>query len=213
MIKLHPHAVGKIMSEPTAAAKKAGEVLSVGAKTYLRQLAKQEVYGYKPKLDTKPIKKGQMCEDDAIQLLNTVLFTDYEKHVGRVENDWLTGECDILDTDGIFDTKCSWSLETFPAQPEDGENSDYEWQGRAYMLLYDRPRFTLAYCMISTPDELIGYESPDIHLVDHIDPSMRLTLLKFDRDADKEAQLIEKCKAAQAYIEEQIKRIKAAHQY
>lgn len=213
MIKLHPHAVGKIMSDPTAAAKKAGEVLSVGAKTYLRQLAKQAVYGFRPHLDTKPIRKGQQCENDAIELLNTVLFADFQKHVGRVENDWLTGECDILTEDCIFDTKSSWSLETFPAQPEDGENTDYEWQGRAYMLLYDRPRFTLAYCMVSTPDDLIGYESPEVHKVDHIAPEMRLTLLHFDRDAEKEAQLIAKCQAAQAYIEEQIKRIKAAHQY
>ena len=37
--------LGKIMTSPTAAAIKAGEVLSEGAKTYLRGLVAQEIFG------------------------------------------------------------------------------------------------------------------------------------------------------------------------
>lgn len=213
MIKLHPHAIGQIMSNPTAAAMKAGEVLSVGAKTYLRKLAKQSVYGFRPVLDTKPIKKGLLCENDSIDLLNAVLFTDYSKNTTRIENEWLTGEADIVADDCIIDTKTSWSLETFPATEEDGENSDYEWQGRAYMMLYDKPRFTLAYCMVSTPDDLIGYEDSAVHKVDHIEPAMRITLLHFIRDLELEAKIIEKCQAAQVYVDQMIEKIKESHKY
>lgn len=209
MIKLHPHAIGKIMATP----KKVGEVLSVGAKTYLRDLAKQAVYGFRPSLDTKPIKKGLQCENDSIDLLNCVLFTEHVKHVGRVENEWLTGECDILADDCVLDVKSPWSLDTFPATPEDGENSDYEWQLRSYLMLYDKPRATLAYCLVSTPPELIGYEDSSLHIIDHIDPSMRVTLLHFTRDMELEAKIIEKCKAAQIYVEQQKQAIIAAHKY
>lgn len=213
MMLLHPHAIGKIMPNPTAAAIKAGEVLSAGAKTYLNRLAKEHVYGYREKLDTKPIQKGLECEDASIELFNSVFFTDYVKNTERVKNEWLTGECDIQGDDVIVDIKTPWSLATFPSTPEDGENPDYEWQLRAYMMLYEKPRAVLAYCLVDTPERLMAYEDEAVHRVSHLPAAMRVTVLHFDRDAEKEAQMIEKCKAAQVYIEQQIERIKNAHKF
>jgi hypothetical protein len=207
----HPSSVSKIMTEPTAAAKKAGETLSQGAKTYLVSLAKQQLFGYTPEISTKYTLKGLRCEQESINLYNSVFFTSHEKNSRRVESDILTGECDLLDDDLIIDIKTPWSLETWPALPEDGDCQEYEWQGRAYMLLYDRPRFELAYCMVTTPPDLIGYEDASIHLVDHIPAEMRITRVQYERDAEKEAQLISKCKAGQAYIEIVIERIIEAH--
>lgn len=210
---IHPHALGNIMSEPTAAAKKAGEVLSQGAKTYLRKLAKESVYGYRAKLDNKYIKKGLAVEDQSIELYNSVFFTDYAKHSGRIETDILSGECDILDDDLVIDIKSSWSLETFPATPDDAHDYGYEWQLRAYMMLYSKPYAELAFCLVSTPDELIGYEDPELHYVDHIPAHMRITKVRYERDAEKEQKIIDRCKAAQVYFAEQIERIQQAHNH
>lgn len=204
---LHPSSVAKIMPEPKAK----GEILSVGAKTYLNQLAKELVYGFRERIDTKPMRKGIECEQDSIDLYNDLFFTSHTKNTERRSNDILTGEADIVGEDLIIDLKTAWSLATFPATPEEAHSDLYEWQGRAYMLLWDKPFFELAYCLVDTPESLIGYEQPELHYVSHIPAHMRVTRVRYKREAEKELRLIEKCQAAQVYIAEQIERIKAAH--
>lgn len=207
--KLHPSSIGKIMTEP----KSKTEVLSVGAKTYLKEIAREIAYGFKGEVKTKYMDKGIMCEDDSIALLNKVCFKSYKKHVGRVETDLLSGECDILTPTYIRDVKTSWSLETFPCLVEDAEDKTYEWQGRAYLHLYDRPEFRLDYCMVSTPEELRKWENANVHEVDHIPPELRVTTVIYTRDMELEEKMLEKCKAAQLYIEEIKKRILTDHNY
>lgn len=198
MILLHPSSIGKIMPEP----KKAGEILSVGAKTYLKSIAKQLMYGFDLEIDVKYMRKGLACEDQSIGLLNSVLFQNYAKNTQRIDSDLLTGECDILHAEYIRDIKTAWSLATFPCIQEDAHDKDYEYQGRAYMHLYDRPVFHLDYCMVTTPEELRKYEDPAIHEVDHIDPRLRVTTVSYERDMEIEEKMLEKCRAAQIYIEQ-----------
>jgi hypothetical protein len=125
----------------------------------------------------------------------------------------MTGECDILGEDCVIDIKSSYSLDTFPATADDGENQQYYWQGQMYMYLYDKPRYEVAYCMVSTPDDLCKYEQSELHLVDHIPEHMRVTIWRFDRNDDDINKMIDKCKKAQEYILQQIERIKAAHNF
>lgn len=205
--------VGKIMSEPKLKADKEAGNLSEGAKTALNKLAKELFYGYRPELKTKPIMKGIICEQDSINLFNRVFFTSHEKNETRISNEWMTGECDILADDVIIDIKSSYSLDTFPATPGDGENDLYYWQGVMYCYLYNRPRYEVAYCMVDTPDDLCQYEQTDLHCVSHIPEHLRVTIWRFDRNIEDEAKMIEKCKKAQAYIIEQIDRIKSSHNY
>lgn len=206
---LHPSSIGKIMTEP----KSKTEVLSVGAKTYLKEIAREIAYGFRGDLDNKYLRKGIQCEDDSIALLNQVYFKSYKKHVGRIETDLLSGECDILTPNYVRDVKTSWSLETFPVLVEDAEDKLYEWQGRAYMYLYDRPEFRLDFCMVTTPEEMRKYESPNVHEVDHIPPELRVTTVVYMRDMELESKMLEKCKAAQIYIEQIKKQILMDHNY
>lgn len=185
-------------------------VLSAGAITYCKDLAKQFIYGYRPEIQTKAMQKGIICEDEAIQLYNDVFFTNHVKNTEHRENDWLTGECDI-NANIVKDIKTAWSLETFPALKEDCHDICYEWQGRAYMMLYDKPEFELAFCMVSTPSDLIGYEDEGIHIVDHIDPSLRVTTIKYQRDFDLEDLIKVKCEAASKLVNELIERITEDH--
>lgn len=197
--------IGKLMT--TSRTK--GELLSQTAKSYIEQLAKEHFYGYESTIVNRYLDKGINQELESIQLLNSVRFENFEKNKQRVENEWLTGECDILTSEKIIDIKTSWSLDTFPELPEDIDSKDYEWQGRAYMMLYEKHEFELIYCMVSTWDEfLTQYDDKSIHKVDHIDPRFRITSVTFERDFELENQMIERCKLATDYYNERMNKLK-----
>jgi predicted MarR family transcription regulator len=87
--------------------------------------------------------------------------------------------------------------------------SEYEWQLRAYMMLYDRGMAELVYCMVTTWDEYLNeWENLQLHRVDHIDPEKRITVLWWDRDEDKEIQMIERLKLASEYYDEYFQQLK-----
>ena len=197
--------IGKLMT--TSRTK--GDALSQTAKSYIDQLAKEHFYGYESPIVNRYLDKGINQELESIQLLNSVRFENFEKNTERIENNWLTGECDILTNEKIIDIKTSWSLDTFPELPEDIDSKDYEWQGRAYMMLYEKHEFELIYCMVSTWDEfLTQYDDKSIHKVDHIDPRFRITSVTFERDFELENQMIERCKIATEYYNERINKLK-----
>lgn len=239
MILFRPHSVGALMTDPvsmdmslltegeqaiyrkknrTDAEKVMVEEfwsrgLSKGAKSALMAYAKEMLYGYSKEVTSKDMDKGIQCEPASIDLFNRVHFTRHVKHIGRVQNDILSGECDILvPGKETIDIKTSWNLDTFPAISDDCHDPMYEWQGRAYMHLYDTQRHTVAFCLVSTPDELIPrWEQIDLHKVDHIDPALRVTKITYRRDARLENKMIAKCKAAQKYLLELTERIIAEH--
>jgi hypothetical protein len=189
------------------------EVLSVGAKTYIKKLAREFVYNFEEDISSKYTDKGLIVEDAAIALYNRVFFTDYKKNEERKTNDWITGECDIYTGKKIIDIKSSWSLATFPVLSEDGIDKQYEWQGRAYMMLWNCDYFENAYCMVSTPEELLRYDQEDLHYVDNIDESLRVTITPYERDLKLEEQIIIKCEAAQNYFNEVLERIAQDHNH
>lgn len=187
------------------------ETLSAGAKTACEKIAKQLVYGYDEIVTSKYMEKGIQVEDQSIALLNSVFFTDYVKNTERKTNDWVTGECDIFAPGKIIDVKSSWSLQTFPVTAASAADKGYEWQGRAYMMLWDVDLFEVAYCLVNTPDELIGYEDPSIHVVDHINQELRVTLVKYTRDKALEEKIKSRCEAANQYIAAMVKQIAVEH--
>lgn len=196
--------IGKLMT----ASRTKGEELSQTAKSYINQLAKEEFFGYKSEIKNRYLDKGINQELESLQLLNSVRFENYQKNSQRIENDLITGECDILTNDSIIDIKTSWSLDTFPELPEDIDSKEYEWQGRAYMMLYNRFEFELVYCMVSTWDEFLSpYDDRSLHEVDHIDPRKRITSITIERDLELENQMIERCKIATEYYIERINKL------
>lgn len=185
--------------------------LSAGAKTYLDQLAKEFVYGYESTISGKYLEKGLMVEDESIELYNSVFFTSHVKNTERRNNEWIVGECDIAAPDKIIDIKSAWSLETFPVTAAQAKDTGYEWQGRAYMWLWDKPSFEVAWCMVDTPPDLIGYEDESLHYVSHINPAMRVTIVRYERDRALEEKIKLKVQAANAYIEAAVRQIAAEH--
>jgi hypothetical protein len=207
MIKIRASALGDLMTEP----KEKTEILSKGAKTVLDNMAKEFVYGFNEVVSGKYMEKGIIVEDQAIDLYNSVFFTNYKKNTERKTNDWLTGECDIFTGSKIIDIKSSWSLPTFPATQEEGQNKGYEWQLRAYMMLWDVDEAEIAYCMVNTPDELIKFEQEELHFVDHIPEHLRVTIVPYKRDKELENKIKVKVEAARAYLASKVNQINQQH--
>ncbi len=209
MHKFRASALSEIMTDP----KSKDEVLSVGAKTAVMKLAKELVYGYDEQISSKYMEKGILVEDQAIALYNEVFFTNHQKNIVRMSNLWITGECDIFTPEKIIDIKSSWSLATFPVTAEAGKDKGYEWQGRAYMWLWDVDQFEVAYCLVNTPDELIGYEQQDLHYVDHINPELRVTRVQYTRDKALEDKIKQRVEAANEYLTAMVRQIANEHEY
>lgn len=209
MHKFRASALSEIMTDP----KSKDEVLSVGAKTAVMKLAKELVYGYDEQISSKYMEKGILVEDQAISLYNEVFFTNHQKNIARMSNLWITGECDIFTPEKIIDIKSSWSLATFPVTAEAGKDKGYEWQGRAYMWLWDVDQFEIAYCLVNTPDELIGYEQQDLHYVDHINPELRVTRVQYTRDKALEDKIKQRVEAANEYLTAMVRQIANEHEY
>ena len=209
-IKFRCSSLGKLMTEPKTL--KEGP-LSVGARTYIRELAAQEIFGVDFEVSSKEMEKGIECEQASIDLLNRVCGLSLLKNTERRSNDFLTGECDLFNAPARrgHDIKTSWSLKTFPIAEVDCIDKLYEWQCRGYMALWNADEWQVNYCLVDTPDRLIGYEPLQLHVVSHIPENMRLTTWTVKRDLEKEAAMFEKVKHARAYYAQVIAEFDRTH--
>ena len=198
-MKFRCSSLGKLMTEPRS---KSEGPLSVGAKTYIRELAAQEIFGVDFVVSSKAMEKGIEAEGDSIDLLNSVRGLSLVKNTERRSNDFITGECDLFDASARrgHDIKTSWSIATFPITIADCEDKLYEFQMRGYMALWDADEWEVNYCLVDTPDRLIGFEPMQLHVVSHLPEWMRVTTWTVKRDLDKEAAIYEKVKAANEYL-------------
>ena len=186
--------------------------LSAGAMSAVRDIVKQskDVFDYNTQVTNNKLRKGIMCEKASIKLFNEVFFTDFKKNEVRKSNEWISGECDIEAPDTIYDIKTSWSKETFPMLPSEINIGAYEWQLRGYMMLYDKPKAALVYCLVDTPCDLLDFENNmSIHHVEHIPPHLRVTVLYFKRDMAKEEFIKKKVVECRRYAKWYLEQIQA----
>lgn len=202
--------LGRLMTEPKT---KSEGPLSVGARTYVRQLVAQDVFGVDFEFSSKETEKGLEVEDESIEMHNRVRGLSLKKNTERRNNGFISGECDLFDvqTQSGYDIKSSWSIKTFPIATSDCEDKLYEWQARGYMILWDANDWTVSYCLVDTPERLIGYDPLQLHLVSHIPEHMRITSWTVRRDAAIEERIIEKVKAAREYYHQAVDEFDRTH--
>ncbi|MCT4261587.1 hypothetical protein HZP32_05615 [Elizabethkingia anophelis] len=135
--------------------KNAKPELSDGAKTYLKEIYKDIVFGRSKDIQSKYLIKGLSVEQANIDQYNEVRGLFLMKNEERFENDYFTGEPDIIEDGIVYDFKSSWDYSTFPLFEEDVPNEDYEYQLQAYMDLLGLNAAKLVYGLVDTPDELI----------------------------------------------------------
>jgi hypothetical protein len=202
--------IGKLMTEPKS---KSEGPLSVGAKTYIRELAAQEILGVEFEVSSKHMEKGIMVEGEAIEMLNRVRGLNLSKNTERKSNGFITGECDLFDADRKrgHDIKCSWSAATFPILPIDCEDKLYFYQCQGYMMLWEADEWELDYCLVDTPEELVKYEPMQLHVVSHIPERMRITSLNIKKDDAVQEKIMEKVTQARQYFSEVIAEFEKSH--
>lgn len=206
--------IAKIMTNPRTK----GEEWSETAKTAMLESAREIMFGVRRSLDNMHmIEKGKYCEDQGIDLYNSVFLYDLKKVEAseRRNNGIITGEPDLIAAasgKGV-DIKVAWSLLTFPLTEEQAGKKDYEWQARGYMCLFDLPVWEVAYCALDTPEHLLKpWDDPAIHVIDDSIPMHhRITIARFERDFAIEREMLDKCAKANAWIENAIKDFSETH--
>ena len=149
--KARASAAGKLMT----AARSKTETLSETTKTYLKDWAVSEIYGYQKEIKSKYITKGLTKEDEAIDKAIEWLDLDFVlKNEKYFEDDYFCGTPDIITDDEVLDIKCSWDCFTFPLFDTEIKNKDYFTQLQVYMHLTGKKRARLVYVLLNTPEEM-----------------------------------------------------------
>jgi hypothetical protein len=92
-MKIRASQLGKIMTSPRSK----GEVLSQTAKTYIQELALEDKYGIRKDINSRYMDKGNIVEDEAIQLASSVLELEFVvKNEEYFSNDYIKGTPDVL---------------------------------------------------------------------------------------------------------------------
>ena len=145
--------IGKIMTSPRSK----GEVLSQTTKSYIKELVLEHKYGIRKEINSRYLDKGNMVENESIELTERVLDLDLiVKNESYFENDFICGTPDIIMGDTIIDVKSSWSAHTFPFFfDEELPNKDYYYQLQGYMALTGATKGMVVYCLINTPEEIV----------------------------------------------------------
>ena len=190
------------------------QCLSVGAKSQVRLLVKQDLFGFDYEVSSKEREKGIEVEAAAIELLNRVRGLALAKNTERRTSESITGECDIFNAPHRrgHDIKCPWSLASFPIAQVDCEDNNYWWQMQGYMLLWDADEWSVDYVMMPTPERLISrYEPRQMHEVDHIPERLRITSWVVKRDPDAQRLIRLKVAAARRYATEVVAEFERTH--
>jgi len=167
--------------------------LSQGAKTYVKEVWLKYEKGFEEEVTDKKLRKGIQAEEDAINLISFVDNVMYLKNEERISKNNLTGEADVVhefkDVEGfdrikaIHDTKCSWNPRTFMSADL---TTAYEWQGRAYLYLYDADVFFLRHCLVDCPPDVLQEEYKKFcfqhNIIDDSLPKYKALIEQFDRN-------------------------------
>ena len=166
-------------------------VISDTAKSAIRDIVKEDLYGFRSFTGNQYTTKGNLLEDLAIEMSGKMRYRNYQKHVGRVENELITGECDVLDLERklIIDTKVTWDIGTHPFFQDEAmekvKKAGYDVQMQAYMWLYGCDVANIDFWLFPCPPELLnGWDDIDqlVHLVEKIDIRERKTTVVIERD-------------------------------
>ena len=193
--------------------------LSIGAKSFIKEIVLFDKYGIRQEINNKYLDKGLEVEDLSIELASIVLDTGFlMKNDERFTNEYLTGEPDVLEP--LIDVKSSWSAATFPFFDDTLKNKLYEWQLKGYMMLTGKKEAWLVYALINTPMQLVedemrrvswkrgelGEVSEEVerevlsfHTFDDIPVEKRVKAFKVEYTEADEKKIIEKVELARKY--------------
>lgn len=129
----------------------APDTLPAGAITKLDDIFREVVWHRKEIIDSQYLDKGNMTEQDCLDLLSKADRKFYKKNRDTIENDWLIGTPDVRG-EKIIDTKASWSMATFDRADL---SSLYEWQVKGYLWIDGQDVGEVVYCLVNAPGSMV----------------------------------------------------------
>jgi hypothetical protein len=155
--------LGALLTNPISKKDKEEGNLSETTKTLAHDIFLRNEFGYKENVYTDEMLKGLYCEQDSMELVQSVLGGEFRKRSGnQLKNKFIQGTPDIvLDSEDVVeDIKTSWDLRTF----FNAELSKpYLAQGQGYMWLTGKKKYRLIYCLVPTPQEFILNEKKKLY--------------------------------------------------
>ena len=137
--------LGALLTNPISKKDKEEGNLSETTKTLAHDIFLRNEFGYKENVYTDEMLKGLYCEQDSMELVQSVLGGEFRKRSGnQLKNKFIQGTPDIvLDSEDVVeDIKTSWDLRTF----FNAELSKpYLAQGQGYMWLTGKKKYRLIY--------------------------------------------------------------------
>ena len=197
--------------------------LSQTAKSYIASLWLRLEYGYQEPVVTNELLKGNLCEQDSIELVTDLIpASEFRvKNRDHYEDEYFTGTPDVIirKDDVIEDVKSSWTLRTFFESKPD---KDYIGQAQVYMHLTGIHNYRLIYALVDTPDAIVFQEmkryyfkfgqdegNPEyericnqleaMHKVSHIPQEDRMKVYTYTYDPTYIKELIFRVKEARKY--------------
>lgn len=168
IFKLRASASGALMTNP----RNKTELLSETTKTYLKEWAISQVFGYEKEISNKYVERGIESEDKAIDFAIQVLDLPFAiKNEKSFEDDYFKGTPDLIVNDTVFDIKCSWSAHTFPIFETEIPTIGYFYQLQVYMHLTGLKKACLVYVLLD--NEVIGHKY-------QVDDKMRIKTFEFE---------------------------------
>jgi len=117
-----------------------------------------DIYERKEEISSKYLDKGNICEQESIDMLNQMLGRNITKNIERFENDYVSGEPDyIVPEIKVIDVKNSYSHVTYPLF-ETELDYNYKWQIKGYMWLLGLKKGAVCYFLNDMPENLIERE-------------------------------------------------------
>jgi hypothetical protein len=159
-LKVRCSKLGDVFTNPKSKADKEAGNLSQTAKKLVSGMFLEEKYSYKELIFSNEIKKGNLCEQDSMQLVSDVYGGFRYAFKDNLENEWLTGTPDIVLDSSVEDIKTSYNIRTFH---ESSISKAYEYQLRGYMMLTNKEVAKLIYCLVPTPKEIIEEEKKRLY--------------------------------------------------
>lgn len=150
--KCHASGLSDIMAKATA-----GRTIPVGAQTQLEIWMRDVLYGRKlPGASTSATRKGNITEDQSIEVVSELLGKMLFKNETTYENDWFIGTPDLVLPDMIIDVKSPFSHQTMPVLKVSDDT--YFEQLQVYMDLTGSTKSAVIYVLNDMPEELLMKE-------------------------------------------------------
>jgi hypothetical protein len=182
--------------------------LKLGASmiTYLKKWFAEQKSGVRDEIDSKYFRKGNMCEDEAIDICAERFGLGIlEKNIVHFNDEHFNGTPDVITDEFVIDTKCSWDYVTFLDAITSPINKDYEAQLQVYMHLTGLKKAKLVYVLLDTPAEA-NYGNDVFY--SHLPIEQRFFAFELEYDKEMIEAMQEKVINARTFLNDYDARIK-----